>query len=178
MALPVEKAYTLEDIYALPDGSRAELIDGQLYMIPPHGTEYQRISCQLSADITFYLREHKKDSEVFSAPFAVFLDADEKTYVEPDLTVICDRDKLYERGCNGAPDWIIEIVSHGSKRMDYFVKLFKYRTAGVKEYWIVDPEKNRTMVYDFQNDDVSTFDFTESVPVLLSGSELKLQISR
>lgn len=171
-----EKTYTVEDIYALPDGSRAELIDGQLYMMSPHRTRHQRISSQLSADITYYLREHKKDCEVFSAPFAVFLDSDEKTYVEPDLAVICDREKLDERGCNGAPDWIIEIVSPGSKRMDYFVKLFKYRTAGVKEYWIVDPEKSRTMVYDFEQDDVSTYAFGEEIPVLLSNGELKLQI--
>ena len=75
------------------------------------------------------------------APFAVFLNADDKNYVEPDISVICDKSKLTDKGCNGAPDWIIEIVSSGSRRMDYYTKLFKYRTAGVREYWIVDPDK-------------------------------------
>lgn len=65
---------------------------------------------------------------------------------EPDISVICDKSKLTDKGCSGAPDWIIEIVSYGSRRMDYFTKLFKYRTAGVKEYRIVDPEKNRILV--------------------------------
>ena len=76
---------------------------------------------------------------VYPAPFAVFLNQDDKTYVEPDVTVVCDADRLDDKGCNGAPDWIVEIVSPGSYRMDYLIKLFKYRTAGVKEYWIVNP---------------------------------------
>lgn len=66
----------------------------------------------------------------------MFLNQDEHTYVEPDLSVICDKSKLDDRGCNGAPDWVIEIVSPSSQRMDYMIKLFKYRDAGVREYWI------------------------------------------
>lgn len=68
------------------------------------------------------------------APFAVFLNENDKTYLEPDLRVICDKNKLTDKGCNGAPDWIIEIVSPSSKRMDYMTKLFKYRSSGVREY--------------------------------------------
>ena len=71
----------------------------------------------------------------------MFLNEDDKNYVEPDISVICDKRKLTDAGCNGAPDWIVEIVSPGSRQMDYMRKLFKYRSAGVKEYWIVDPEK-------------------------------------
>ena len=63
----------------------------------------------------------------------------------------------------GAPDWIIEVVSPGSKRMDYFTKLFKYRTAGVREYWIVDPDKNRITVYNFDTEDTADYSFTDSV---------------
>lgn len=70
------------------------------------------------------------------APFAVFLNENNKNYVEPDINVICDKNKLSDRGCEGAPDWVIEIVSPGSRRMDYAIKLFKYRSAGVQEYWI------------------------------------------
>ncbi|MDE5589145.1 MAG: Uma2 family endonuclease [Acetatifactor sp.] len=76
---------------------------------------------------------------IYLAPYAVFLNADETNYVEPDISVICDKSKLDERGCNGAPDWIIEVVSPSTERMDYGIKLFKYRSAGVREYWIVNP---------------------------------------
>ena len=69
------------------------------------------------------------------------LNANNDIYVEPDISVICDKNKLTDEGCKGAPDWIIEIVSPSSRAMDYNKKLFKYRTAGVREYWIVDPMK-------------------------------------
>ncbi len=84
--------------------------------------------------------------------------------MEPDISVICDKDKITEKGCYGAPDWIIEIVSPGSRRMDYYIKLFQYRTAGVKEYWIVDYEKNIVMVYDFQNSDGNDYTFSDIIP--------------
>lgn len=84
--------------------------------------------------------------------------------MEPDISVICDKDKITEKGCHGAPDWIIEIVSPGSRRMDYCIKLFQYRTAGVKEYWIVDYEKNFVMVYDFQNDNGNDYTFSDTIP--------------
>ena len=96
------------------------------------------------------------------APFAVFLN-DEKNYVEPDIFVICDPDKIDDDGCHGAPDWIVEIVSPGSRRMDYMIKLFKYRSAGVREYWIVDPEKNRIIVYNFADDTMTEYAFGDAV---------------
>lgn len=87
----------------------------------------------------------------------------EKNYVEPDICVICDKNKLTDKGCNGAPDWIIEVVSPSSKRMDYSIKLFKYRSAGVREYWIVDIDKNRIMVYYFESDFMEEYSFTGKV---------------
>jgi Uma2 family endonuclease len=74
------------------------------------------------------------------------LDKTDTNYVEPDISVICDKPKLTDKGYFGVPDWIIEIVSPGSREMNYFTKLFKYHTAVVGEYWIVDPEKNRVFV--------------------------------
>ena len=161
MPLLKEKVYTIEDIYALPEGERAELIDGQIYYMSPPNTRHQRISSILSRKIGNY----KGKCEVFAAPFAVYLDEKTNTYVEPDVSVICDSDKLDDRGCKGAPDWIIEIVSPSSRRMDYYTKLFKYRTAGVREYWIVDPTKNQIMVYDFENEDTEQYTFQDSVKV-------------
>ena len=77
--------------------------------------------------------------------------ADDSKYLEPDISVICDTNKLNDRGCNGAPDWIIEIVSPSSRPMDYYTKLSLYRSAGVKEYWIVDPMKQIILVYDMEH---------------------------
>ncbi len=164
MPLPQQnKEYTIDDIYALPDGQRAELIDGQMYMMAPPNRRHQRILLSLSRKIADYIDKKGGSCEVDIAPFAVFLNADDKNYVEPDISVICDPDKLTDKGCTGAPDWIIEIVSPGSRRTDYYTKLFKYRTAGVKEYWIVDPEKNRILVYNFASEDTGDYTFSEAV---------------
>ena len=159
MPLLKEETYTIDDIYALPEGERAELIDGHMYMMAPPSRKHQKISMELSSIIREYIRSHKGKCEVYAAPFAVYLDERSNTYVEPDISVICDSDKLDDRGCKGAPDWIIEIVSPASKKMDYLLKLLKYRFAGVKEYWIVDPEKNRVIVYNFTGDE-SVNDYT------------------
>ena len=100
----------------------------------------------------------------------------DKTYVEPDISVICSPEKLTDKGCNGAPDWIIEIVSPGSRRMDYYTKLFKYRTAKVREYWIVDPEKDRVTVYNFESEDTSEYTFSDTIQVGIF-EDLKICIS-
>ena len=164
-ALAQEKFYTIDDIYSLPEGSRAELIDGQIYYMAPPTRKHQRIAGELFAAIREYINTYNGSCEVDIAPFAVFLNEDDTNYVEPDISVICDPDKLTDKGCSGAPDWIIEIVSSGSRQMDYFTKLFKYRTAGVREYWIVDPEKNRILVYDFESENIGDYTFSDSVKV-------------
>ncbi len=175
MALPQEKKYTIEDIYALPDGARAELIDGQIYNMALPGTNHQRISYAIARKISDYLDKEKGNCEVFLAPFAVFLNEDGKNYVEPDISVICDKNKLNEKGCNGAPDWIIEIVSPASRKMDYYKKLFKYRTAGVREYWVVDPDRSQSTVYNFEQDNMEEYSFEEEVPVgIYEGFSIKI----
>lgn len=157
---------TIEDIYALPDGQRAELIDGDMYMMSPPGRAHQKLVYQLGRQIGDYIDSNHGECEVYPAPFAVFLNQDEHTYVQPDLSVICDKSKLDDRGCNGAPDWVIEIVSPSSQQMDYMTKLFKYRDAGVREYWIVNPEKETVLTYFFEGENDSIqFDFTDDVPV-------------
>lgn len=154
---------TIEDIYALPEGRRAELIDGDMYDMAPPDRKHQKLVMELSATIRDYIRNKSGDCEVYPAPFAVFLNADSQNYVEPDISVICDKSKLDEKGCNGAPDWVIEIVSPSSRRMDYAIKSFKYRTAGVREYWIVDSDKNRITVWNFEQDTMDEYSFSESV---------------
>ena len=161
--IKIEKQFTIEDIYQLPDGQRAELINGQIYMMAPPNRVHQKLAGELYRTISNYIHSKNGSCEPYIAPFAVFLNADDKNYVEPDISVICDKNKLDDRGCNGAPDWMIEIVSPGSQRMDYMIKLFKYRTAGVREYWIVDKAKNRITIYNFEKDDMKEYTFTDSV---------------
>ena len=163
MPLLREETYTIEDIYALPDGKRAELIDGHIYYMAPPSRKHQDISVELSSAIKDYIRSHAGKCKVYAAPFAVYLDEKTDTYVEPDISVICDPKKLDDRGCTGAPDWIVEIVSPSSKQMDYYKKLFKYRTAGVREYWVVDPDKNLILVYNFEQGTSEQYTLSDKV---------------
>ena len=165
MAFAREKGYTVKDIYALPDGTRAELIDGQIYYMAPPSRIHQKIVSELHAIIHDYISRHNGTCEIYPAPFAVFLNEDDRNYVEPDLSIICNSDKLSEKGCNGAPDWIIEIVSPASKQMDYYTKLFKYRSAGVRNYWIIDPDRQKITVWDFEAGSTADFTFSDSIAV-------------
>jgi len=137
---------TMEDIYNLPDGQRAELIDGKLYMMAAPSRIHQKLVHFFDWTIGNYIHSKDGDCEVYPSPFAVFLNANNDIYVEPDISVICDKNKLTDEGCKGAPDWIIEIVSPSSRSMDYNKKLLKYGTAGVQEYWIVDPMKRQKKI--------------------------------
>lgn len=164
-ALRKEEIYRIDDIFALPDGERAELIDGKIYYMATPGRTHQRVLSSIFVKIANYIDSNKGNCEVDVSPFAVFLNNDDLNYVEPDILVVCDSSKLDDKGCHGAPDWIVEVVSPSSRYMDYFIKLFKYRTAGVKEYWIVDPSKQRVTVYLFEKESVEEYSFGTDIPV-------------
>lgn len=163
MPLPKGTQYTTEFIYNLPEGERAELIDGQIYYMAPPSREHQKLIMNLSATIHNYINSKSGLCEVYPAPFAVFLNKDDKTYVEPDISVICDKSKLDDKGCVGAPDWIIEIVSPSSIRHDYLTKAHLYETTKVREYWIVDIDKQRITVHNFENQTLEEFSFSDIV---------------
>ena len=163
-----EKIYTEDDYYNLPEDVRAELIDGRIYYQAAPSRQHQTILSELHIAIGNYLKSKKGSCRVFPAPFAVKLFEDRKNIVEPDISVICDRSKLTDRGCTGAPDWIIEVTSPSDPQRDYGIKLFKYRTAGVREYWIVNPQKHTVMVYDFEKEERSNqYNFCDDVPVCI-----------
>lgn len=165
-ALKQQKLYTIDDIYGLPEGERAELIDGQIYYMAPPSRTHQDILSFLHLVIGNHIAQEGGKCKVYPAPFAVFLSADDSKYLEPDISVICDREKLNDRGCSGAPDWIIEIVSPGSRSMDYYTKLSLYRLAGVREYWIVDPMKQLILVYDMEHAAApAVYSFTDNIKV-------------
>ncbi len=167
MPLLKEEYYTIDDIYNLPDGKRAELIDGHIYDMAPPTRRHQGLISELHYLIKDHIRKNSGSCRIYPAPFAVKLNADDRTCVEPDLSVICDPKKFTEKGCTGAPDWILEVVSPSSRRMDYSTKLFKYRTDRVREYWILDPERNRITVYNLEGDDVNEYTFSDTVPSVI-----------
>lgn len=142
-----KKEYTEDDYNALPEDVRAELIDGHLYYMSAPSRIHQKILGDLYAVIYNYIRTKNGACEVYPAPFAVKLFDDKKNIVEPDISVICDTRKLTDRGCSGAPDWIIEIISPSNSGNDYVRKLNLYADAGVREYWIIDPSVREIYVY-------------------------------
>ena len=143
---------------------RAELVDGQIYYQAAPSRVHQRILDELHTAINNYIKSKAGFCEVYPAPFAVKLYEDKKAIVEPDISVIYNRDKLTDRGCTGAPDWIIEIVSPGNSSHDYIRKLNLYADAGVREYWIVDPMRESITVYDMEHDAAPViYHFTDKV---------------
>ncbi len=166
MPLLKSNSYTSEDYWNLPEGERAELIDGKLYDMAPPSRIHQEIVSGLTRIVGNYITDHHGNCRVYPAPFAVNLDADDKDWVEPDVSVICDSNKLTDRGCSGAPDLIFEVVSPSSRRMDYNRKNALYSDAGVREYWIVDPVKERVTVYHYEEDAAPTiYTFTQLITV-------------
>lgn len=153
MALPAEKSrYSLADCLTWDENELIEIIDGEAFMMATPSRIHQKISGELFRQLANYL-EGKK-CEAYAAPFGVRLfeqdgdrPEDVDTVVEPDISVVCDRSKLDKHGCKGAPDLIVEILSPSSLRHDRLVKLNLYQRAGVREYWIVDPENRSVMVF-------------------------------
>ena len=143
--------YTEADYDNLPDDVRAELIDGQFYYMSAPNRIHQTILGELFTIVNTYIKTKGGSCRVYPAPFAVKLFEDRDTIVEPDISVICDRDKLTDKGCSGAPDWIIEIISPSNPGHDYIRKLNLYADAGVREYWIVDPTVKEVAVYHLEN---------------------------
>ena len=153
MATPAEKArYTFADVLAWDKNERTEIIDGEAVMMsPPPSRAHQEISGEIFRQLANYL-EGKK-CRVYHAPFAVRLfeqdgdtPEDVDTMVEPDISIVCDHGKLDKHGCKGAPDMVAEILSPSTRRHDRLVKLGLYQRAGVREYWIVDPENRAVQV--------------------------------
>lgn len=166
---------TIEEFYNLPEGTQAELINGVLYDMAPSPLRiHQEISMVLSAEIFQYIKSNKGTCKVYTAPFDVKLSDD--TVVIPDISVICDKSKLTDKGCTGAPDWIIEIVSSNALH-DYITKLNLYQSYGVKEYWIVDPKKKNVTVFTFgENFDTDKYNFSDIIPVSIYNGNLKINI--
>ena len=152
---PQPEVITLEQYEALPDEKRMEVFDGIVYDMASPSQIHQSISMQLSTVINNYILRKKGPCSIFSAPFDVKLSDSPLIIVQPDIMVVCDKNKLDEKRCNGAPDFIIEIVSPANPSDDYIRKLYYYKNYGVREYWIVDPRRKVITVNYFENNIVS-----------------------
>jgi Uma2 family endonuclease len=170
--------YTLEDYYALPDERRVELIDGVFYDMSAPASVHQALIGELYMAFAGYVRSRKGPCKVFLSPCDVQLDEDDRTMVQPDLLVICDRRKIRMRCCFGAPDLVIEILSPSTRKKDLKIKTAKYAGAGVREYWVIDPESRQIMVIDFEKDAFpAIYGFEDKIPVAIWGGELVIDFS-
>jgi len=147
-----KEQFTFADCLTWDEGTRIEIIGGEAYMMSPPSRIHQEISVELCRQLANFLEG--KRCKIYPAPFGVRLfeqygDRPESvdTVVEPDISVICDMDKLDKHGCKGAPDMVIEILSPSTRRHDRLVKLNLYQRAGVREYWIVDPDTQSVQVF-------------------------------
>lgn len=165
-AAKVQGQYTLDDYYALPEDRRVELIDGCIYDMAAPSTIHQLIAGEVHRQISNFILEHDGPCMPFISPVDVQLDCDDKTMVQPDVIVVCDREKIQNRCIYGAPDFVVEVLSKSTRKKDLVLKLNKYMTAGVREYWLVDPDRKKVIVYDFVKEEYPVmYGFEARIPV-------------
>ena len=159
--------YTLDDYYhVIPDDMRVELIDGVIYNMTAPTSAHQIIGGFIYSRLLQHVLNKGGACLPMISPLDVQLDCDEKTMVQPDVVIVCDREKIINRCIYGAPDFIIEVLSKSTKKKDSVIKLNKYLNAGVREYWMIDPMKQKVIVYDFEHDDYpEIFGFDAKIPV-------------
>lgn len=159
---------TMEDYLALPEGTRIELIDGVFYDMAAPTFVHQRIGAMIFYAFENHINKNGGDCIASVAPTDVQLDCDDKTMVQPDVLVVCDRDKLIKARVVGAPDLIVEVLSPSNWYMDIIKKKDKYKNAGVREYWIVLPEQKKVLVYNFESSsDYVEYSFEDKIPVAI-----------
>ena len=156
--------YTLEDYLALPDEKRVELIDGVFYDMLTPTTGHQAVAGDIYTQLKNYVKNNKGDCLPLISPVDVQLDADDKTVVQPDVVIVCDRDKFRNGRVFGAPDFVAEVLSPSTKDKDMYLKSFKYKNAGVREYWMIDTKLRKVVVYDFEHEEIPAV-YGEDLPV-------------
>ncbi|GEQ15663.1 Uma2 family endonuclease [Clostridium butyricum] len=164
------KVYTYGDYLKFTDDEIVEIIDGRICAMSPAPSRiHQELIMELSAEIRNYIKSNNGECKVYPAPFDVVLvdenenSNDSKNIVQPDISVICDKNKLTDKGCTGSPDMIIEIISPFNPSNDYVRKLNLYEQFKIREYWIVNPMKKNILVYTLTDNgygmpDIYTFD--------------------
>ena len=159
--------FTVEDYLKLPEEVRVELIDGVIYDMAAPTSLHQAIAGEIFTQFRNYLRKNGAKCMAFISPIDVQLDCDDKTMVQPDVAIVCDRSKLKSGRIFGAPDLVVEVLSKSTRKKDSMIKTGKYINAGVKEYWIVDSDKKRVVVYKYSDELYlpTIYTFEDEVPV-------------
>ena len=171
------RLYTLEDYLRLPDDQRVELIDGVFYDMAAPTTIHQSIAGFLHKKFLDFVMANKGPCFPFISPVDVQLDCDDKTVVQPDVLVVCDRTKYKNGRIFGAPDLVIEVLSPSTRRKDMQLKMYKYAGAGVREYWMVDPDKKLVVQYDLEHLGIpAIYNFQSVIPVLIWDSACRIDL--
>ena len=148
--------YTLKEYEAIPDEYRVELIDGVIYDLNMPTTIHQQLAFEISIKLREYIR----------------------TMIQPDVVICCDREKILQSHVYGAPDMVIEILSPSTRKKDMGLKLKKYITARVREYWMVDPDKKKVVVYDLEHNELpAIYGFEDQVPVKIFAGKCQIDFS-
>ncbi|MBP3879783.1 MAG: Uma2 family endonuclease [Lachnospiraceae bacterium] len=177
---PRQGSYTIDDYLALPDDQRVELIDGVIYDMSAPTTPHQLIGGEIHALLREFLLRKKGSCIPFISPVDVQLDKDNKTMVQPDVCVVCDHTKINRARIYGAPDFVVEVLSPSTKMKDILIKMRKYQNAGVREYWMVDPDGEtvtrilyKTATEEFPDGDMNmeVYPFSKPVPVGIFNDE-------
>ena len=170
--------YTIEDYLNWPEDIRVELINGRIYFLSAPTNVHQVFAGEIFYQIKDYIRKKGGKCIPFISPVDVQLDEDDKTMVQPDVLIVCGSEKYNTKRVVGAPDFVLEVMSRSSKSRDCITKTEKYLNAGCREYWIVDPEREQVIVYDFENENypiIHTLD--DKVPVNIYNGDLKIDFA-
>lgn len=171
--------YTIEDYYALPDDQRVELIDGVIYDMSAPTFVHQHILSEVLAQIIQFIRSKKGNCIPLASALDVRVDCTDKTMVQPDIIIICEKnkDKIRRWGIMGAPDFALEILSPSTRKKDMTIKLAKYSESDVREYWILDPDKRKLIVYDLEHEEIPViYDLHGKAPVNIFNGELEIDL--
>ena len=175
---PLGTGYTVRDYGKVPENLRVELIDGQLFYMEAPTPLHQEIASAVFLELRSYVKENRGPCRVLMSPIDVQLDCDEQTMLQPDVAVFCRRDRIRRWGVYGSPDLVVEVLSPGTRKKDMFLKTYKYERAGVREYWIVDPEKKYVIVHYFNDQSIpAIYGFHAQIPVRIWNGECVIDMA-
>lgn len=172
--------YTVEDYLGLPEDVRVELINGYFYNMASPTAVHQKIVTSVLQQLENYVDRNEGVCVPFCAPLDVQLCGDDTCMVQPDVLVLCEPERLLKNGrVYGAPDFVAEVLSAVNRMYDLGVKLGEYARAGVREYWIIDPENKEICVYDFEKGRLpKLYTFEDEVPVMIWDGECKVDFRK
>ena len=174
-----ELRMTVDALEEFGDDRFLELLDGNLIIGQAPNVQHQMLVQNIGRIIDRYIENNNGKCRMFNVGINVQTDEDDYTLLIPDIVVLCDEDKLNEKGILGAPDLVMEVVSESTRRIDYNDKMHKYMGSGVREYWIIDSSKERVTVYiSGEPMMVYVYSFSDNIPVGIYEGKLKICIGR